>query len=289
MSELTVAVLGTGIMGAPMARNIAQAGHEVMAWNRTGEKAEAVEGAQAAPSPAEAVDGADLVLTMLADGDAVEHVMTGGALDAMRDDAVWVQASTAGIAATERLSKLAGDRGAAFVDAPVLGTKKPAEDAQLVVLASGPEDAIEKARPVFDAIGSKTIELGEAGTGTRVKLVLNNWVLSLVEATAETIGLAEALGVEPARFLEIVEGGSLDSPYAQMKGRMILEGEFPASFPLDLALKDARLVLEAAERHGFDAALTEAIARKMEQASEMGHGDEDMAATFFAGKVAVGR
>ena len=289
MSELKVAVLGTGIMGAPIARNIAKRGHEVTAWNRTREKAERVEGLEVAGTPADAVEGAGLVLTMLADGDAVEDVMTDGALDAMRDDAVWIQASTVGIAATERLAKLAGNRGVAFVDAPVLGTKKPAEDAQLIVLASGPSDALERARPVFDAIASKTLELGEAGTGTRLKLVLNSWVLAITEATAETIGLAEALGVDPAKFLEVIEGGPLDSPYARTKARMILEEDFPPSFPLALALKDARLVLEAAERHGFDAALTDAIARKMEQATEMGHGGEDMAATFFASKVAAAR
>jgi 3-hydroxyisobutyrate dehydrogenase len=290
MSELTVAVLGTGIMGAPMARNIAKAGHDVTVWNRTREKAERVEGARVADSPADAVEQADLVVTMLADGDAVENVMSGGgALEAMRDDAVWLQMSTVGIAATERLSKLAEDRGVAFVDSPVLGTKKPAEEAQLIVLASGPEDPIERARPVFDAVGSKTIELGPAGTGTRLKLVLNNWLLAITEATAETIGLAEALGVDPAKFLEVIAGGPLDSAYAQMKAKMILAEDFPTSFPLALALKDAWLVLEAAERHGFDAALTAAIARKMEQATEMGHGGEDMAATFFASKVPAAR
>jgi 3-hydroxyisobutyrate dehydrogenase len=284
MSELTVAVLGTGIMGAPIARNIAGAGPAVRVWNRTREKAEAVEGCDPADTPAAAVEGADLVVTMLADGRAVEDVMSGGALDAMGDDAIWLQMSTVGIAATERLATLAEERGVAFVDCPVLGTKKPAEDAQLVVLASGPEYALERARPVFDAIGQKTLELGEAGTATRVKLVLNSWVLSVTEATAETIALAEALGVDPERFLEAIAGGPLDSAYARMKGKMMLDEEFTPSFPLVLAAKDARLVLEAAERHDFDAALTQVIARKMERAVELGHGDEDMAATYFASR-----
>ncbi|MGZ4202290.1 MAG: NAD(P)-dependent oxidoreductase, partial [Thermoleophilaceae bacterium] len=128
----SVAVLGTGIMGAPIARNIAAAGLDTRAWNRTRSKADplAQHGVTVEDTPAAAVDGADVLVTMLADGPAVEHVMTeGGALDAMRDDAVWVQMSTVGIAATERLGQLAERRGVEFVDSPVSGTKKPAEDA----------------------------------------------------------------------------------------------------------------------------------------------------------------
>ena len=139
----SVAVLGTGIMGGPMAKNVAGAGLETRVWNRTREKAEGL-GLPVAGSPAEAVDGADIVLTMLAEGGAVESVMTeGGALDAMRDDAVWLQASTVGIAATERLSTLAEGRGIAYVDAPVLGTKAPAEKGEITILASGPDAALD--------------------------------------------------------------------------------------------------------------------------------------------------
>src|SRR5262249_9389029 len=176
--------------------------------NRTPGKAEGL-GAVAADTPADAVSGADIVVTMLADGPAVESVMTdGGALEAMRDDAVWIQASTIGIAATERLAQLARERGVAFVDAPVLGTKKPAEDGALTVLASGPADALERSKPVFDAIGGRIIELGEAGAGTRLKLVANNWVVNLLGALAETIALAQRIGVPPEAFLDAIEGGA---------------------------------------------------------------------------------
>jgi 3-hydroxyisobutyrate dehydrogenase len=151
-----------------------------------------------------------------------------------------------------------------------------------MVLASGPTDARAKAKPVFDAVGSKTVELGEAGEGTRLKLVLNNWLVTLVEGLAETIGFAEAIGVDPQQFLDAIEGGPLGPAYAQLKGKAMIAREFPPAFSLSLARKDAGLVLEAAERHGFDAALAEAIARKMDDAIAQGHGDEDMAATFYA-------
>ena len=280
-----VAILGTGIMGLPMARNLRAAGLDVRAWNRTRERAEplAGDGVELAGSPAEAVHGADIVITMLADGDAVAAAMEdGGALRAMADGAAWLQMSTVGIAATEALRALAEDRGVLFVDAPVLGTKKPAEDGQLLVVASGPDDARERCAPVFDAVGSKTLWLGEAGAGTRMKLVLNNWVLSLVESLAETVALAEALGVEPRQFLATIEGGPQGSPYAALKGGMMVEREFPPSFPLALALKDAGLVLEAAEQEGLQLPTTRAVQDQMRRAVELGHGGEDLAATYWA-------
>jgi 3-hydroxyisobutyrate dehydrogenase len=277
-----VAVLGTGIMGAPMARNIAAAGFETRVWNRTREKAEG-HGAAVADTPADAVSGADIVVTMLADGDAVDSVMTeGGALEAMRDDALWIQASTVGIAATNRLMELAEQRGVTFMDAPVLGTKKPAEDGALVVLASGPEEARDRAQPIFDAIGSRTMWIGAAGKGTRLKLVVNSWIVDMLGALAETVTLANRLDLSPELFLEAIGGGAMDAPYARIKGDLMMKGEFPPSFPLDLALKDARLVLDAARENGTELNLAAAVTRLLEKASELGHGDEDMAAIYHA-------
>ena len=276
---MIVAVLGTGTMGAPMARNLAEAGFEVRVWNRTIEKARAVERARACETAAEAADGADFLLTMLSDGDAVVETVSGGVLDG---DAVWLQMSTVGVDATERLMKLAADSGTPFVDAPVIGTKQPAEKGELTILASGPRDARERAKPVFDAVGARTVELGDAGEGTRVKLVINSWLVILVGGLAETIAFAEAIGVDPERFLETIESGPTGPAYAQLKGRMMIARKFDPAFSLALARKDARLVLEAAERHGFDAALVEVVGRKMDEAIAAGHGDEDMAATFYA-------
>jgi 3-hydroxyisobutyrate dehydrogenase len=166
------------------------------------------------------------------------------------------------------------------VDAPVLGTKAPAEQGELIVLASGPEDVRGKADPVFAAIGKKTMWVGEAGAGSRLKLVTNNWILSVVEGTAETVALAEGLDVDPADFLEAVSGGPLDLPYLQMKAKAMIEGDFEPSMRLVLAAKDAGLVVEAAERHGLDLPLPALVRDRMDSAADE-HGDKDMAATYL--------
>jgi 3-hydroxyisobutyrate dehydrogenase len=275
---MRIAFIGTGIMGAPMARNLAAAGFEVHAWNRTREKAEGIDGVSVADSPAAAAAGADVLITMLTDGDAVESV----ASDAVRDGITWLQMSTVGLDATEGLMKLAGERSVPYVDAPVLGTKQPAEQGNLTVLASGPGDAIERARPVFDAVAARTLELGEAGQGQRLKLVANNWVVALMESVAETFALAEALDVDPRRFLEAIDGGPLDSGYAKAKGELIMKREFPPSAPLSIMLKDTELIRDAARAAGIEIPLAELIARQFGRAVAAGHGDEDMAATYYA-------
>ncbi len=286
----TVAVLGAGgTMGFPMARNIARAGIPVRAWNRTRVKAGplAADGAYIADTPADAATGAGIVLTMLADSDAVLAVMEGddGALPVMADTGeavhpIWLQMSTIGEEATEWCISLAGRYGVGFVDAPVLGTRQPADQGQLVVLESGSEEATLRTRPVFDAVGHRTVRVGEAGAGTRLKLVTNSWVLAVVEAGAETIALAEGLGVDPALFFQAIEGGPLDLPYLTMKAQAIAKRDFTPSFRLRLAAKDANLVTEAAWHHGLDLPLLEQLARRL-GAAAVEYGDEDISATYL--------
>jgi 3-hydroxyisobutyrate dehydrogenase len=272
---LNIAVLGTGIMGAPIARNLARAGHEVRAWNRSRDKAQGL-GAEVADSPEQAAEGAEVVITMLADGAVVEAVMDGVHLTG---DEVWWQASTVGLAAAERLQALA--RGAAYVDAPVLGTRQPAEDGKLTVLASGPGQ--DRLAPVFEPVAARVLNLGEEpGAGTRMKLVVNAWLVSLLEGLAESIALAEGLGIDPAQFLEILDGAPMGSPYAQLKGKAMIARSFDPSFSLKLAAKDAGLVADAAAAAGLDLPLPGVIRAQMAKAIEAGHGEEDMAATFLA-------
>jgi 3-hydroxyisobutyrate dehydrogenase len=281
----SVAVLGTGTMGAAMARNIAAAGIATSAWNRTPERAEplAKEGIAVAASPVEAAEGADAILTMLPDADAVAEVAGAEVLDALAPDGIWIQASTVGVDGTQALAGAASEAAIAFVDAPVSGTKEPAEQGQLVVLASGNEAALGRCSPVFDAIGAKTVVLGdEPGAATRMKLVLNAWLLALTSGLAEAINLAEALGVDPERFLDTIEDGPLDSPYAQLKGAKMIARDFAPSFGLAMAGKDARLALEAAAAKDLDLPLLEAVREKYVRAEDMGHGDEDMSAVYEA-------
>jgi 3-hydroxyisobutyrate dehydrogenase len=297
----TVAVLGAGgTMGFPIARNIARAGIPVRAWNRSRDKAEALtkDGAYVADTPADAARGAGIVITMLADADAVTAAMDGpdGALEVMasanRADGgttgdstapqhpLWVQLSTIGEAATKRCAELANRAGVGFVDAPVLGTRQPAEEGKLVILESGPQEARPRTQPVFDAIGQRTIWAGEAGAGTRLKLVANSWVLAVVEAGAETIALAEGLGLDPGLFFQAIEGGTLDLPYLRMKGKAMTERDFTPAFRLELAAKDAALVRQAAEDRGMDLPLVETIARRLTEGA-WEHGDKDFSATYL--------
>jgi 3-hydroxyisobutyrate dehydrogenase len=278
-----VAVLGTGIMGGPMARNLARATHNVTVWNRTVQKAAALEedGARVAPTPVDAVRDAEIVLTMLADGRAVEETLIeSGALNVMPQGALWIQSSTIGVAASERLAALAGERGITFVDAPVLGTKKPAEEGQLFMLASGPEEARERCQPVFDAISRGHVWLGEAGRGTALKLVANSWILCTIENLSETFVLAQTLGVDPRSFLEAISGGGMDMPYAHLKGEAILNQDFPPSFPLAHARKDVALILDAAG--DVELPLVRATLQQFDRAFELGHGDQDMSAVYYA-------
>jgi 3-hydroxyisobutyrate dehydrogenase len=285
-NDSTVAVLGTGIMGAAMARNLLKSGMDVRVWNRSREKAEplAQDGATVADTPTEAAEGADFLLTMLSEAGAIEESVQGGVLGSLANGGAWIQTSTVGTEGNERLAALAREHGTPYVDAPVLGTKGPAEGGQLIVLASGPEEARAKCEPVFEAVGSKTVWLGEAGEGSRLKLVVNNWIVGLLGVLAETLALARATGVDPNRFLETIEGGPLNAPYAQMKGGMMIEADYPPSFSAKLARKDAGLVLDAAAAEDLRLAIAEAVAARFDEAIEAGYGEEDMAAIHEAVK-----
>ena len=283
---LSVAVLGTGIMGAGMARNLAAAGHEVRAWNRTVDRARplADDGVRILADPEAAVRGADAVITMLLDGAAVLDVMHRAA-DGLKDGAVWVQSSTVGPTAQGELAALARENGLLFLDAPVLGTRQVADSGQLTVLAAGPDAARPVAERLFQAVGSRTIWLGQDGTegaASSLKLVLNSWVLAVTNATAETMGFAQALGVDPDRFFEAIDGGPLDLPYLRAKAAAIRAGDFAPNFTVEGAWKDLRLIVAAGERNGARMDLAQAGAERFRRASEQGHGGEDMAASYFA-------
>lgn len=277
----TVALLGTGTMGLGMARNIAAAGLDLTVWNRTPERAKPLaDVATVADSVSAAVSGADVVITMLFDADSVADTMTA-ARDSLGDDVVWLQQSTVGVAGAERLGELAADLGVTYVDAPVLGTKKPAEDGALVVLASGPEQARDRVAPVLDAIGSRTVWVGEAGAGSRLKLAANAWVFTVVEGVAESLALTRDLGLDPRLFLEAVKGGALDAPYVQLKGGAMLDGAFDPAFALSGALKDAELILAAAADAGTDLGVLPGVREHFARGVAAGHGDQDMSATFL--------
>lgn len=257
-------------------------GFPLAVWNRSRAKAEplAAAGARVAGTPAEAVAGADVVITMLADGDATASVMTA-ARAALGADTLWLQMGTVGGTATERLAGLAAEAGVAFVDAPVSGTRQPAEQGRLTVFASGPAELADRCRPVFDAVAAKVLWVGEVGAGTKLKLVVNAWLAALVGGLAESVALAERIGVDPRRFLEAIDGAPVGAPYAQLKGTMMIDREYPPSFPLHLLAKDVALVADAAAEAGLELRVGPAVHALLEAAAER-HADDDMAAVVEA-------
>jgi 3-hydroxyisobutyrate dehydrogenase len=282
-----VEVLGAGIMGAAMARNLLRAGHEVRVWNRdqakTGPLAEA--GAQVALSPAGAVAGADVILTMLYDAAAVTEVIRQAA-PGIRQGAAWVQSTTVGVNDVAALAALADEVGLGFVEAPVSGTREPAEAGQLLVIAAGPEVVRERVAPVLDAIGARTVWTSEnpaAGSATRLKLVTNSWVIAASNAAGEILALSEALEVDPQQFFDLIEGGGLDLPFLRIKAGLILDDRLePASFAVDTSLKDAHLILEAANEYGLRLDGVEASAARLERVASQGRSKQDMAAAYYA-------
>jgi 3-hydroxyisobutyrate dehydrogenase len=267
MTGPLVTVLGTGTMGAGMVRSLRRAGLPVRMWNRDGSKARALAdtGAEAFDSPAEAVAGADVVLTMLLDADAVVDVIRQAVPSA---GTVWLQTSTVGVEGADRVIEVARGLDLVLVDCPVLGTKEPAEKGALVLLASGPEEVRDRLSPLLDALGSKTLWLGEAGAGSRLKMVVNAWLFMVTAGVGQSIALARGLGVDPHDFLSAIEGGPIDTPYAHLKGADMIDGEFPVSFGLTVAAKDARLIGAALEQTGVADRLNSAVLRTMDAAAD---------------------
>ena len=267
VSTPVVTVLGAGTMGAGMVRSLRRAGLPVRVWNRDAAKARALSdvGAEVCDSPAAAADGADVVLTMLHDADAV----TGAIRRASpASGTVWLQTSTVGLDGAERTIAVARELGLELVDCPVLGTRKPAEEGALVLLASGSETARTRLAPVFEALGRRTLWLGSAGTGSRLKLVCNAWVFALTAGVAQSIALARGLGVDPQDFFRAIDGGPLDVPYAHAKGAAMLAGDYPVSFALSGAMKDSHLIRSALRSADVSDRLTTAVLETMAAAAE---------------------
>jgi 3-hydroxyisobutyrate dehydrogenase len=278
-----IAFLGTGRMGGPMAANLARAGLEVRAWNRTADRADALaeDGAIPAASPAHAVNGAGILITMLADGPATQQVwhQLEGVL-AANPGLIWVQMATVGLDWTQRFAVAAARHGVSFFDAPVSGSQGPAQAGELVILASGPSELREVITPVFDILGRATAWLGPAGNGTKAKLVLNNWLADLTETTAENLSFARRLGVDPGALVDLLESTPLGAPYAMQKARVMLAGDFTPAFALKLALKDADLAAQAARESGAELPLTQALLPRWRRAAASGHAEDDVAAIY---------
>jgi len=274
-----VAVLGIGAMGHGMAASALRAGIPTIVWDRRLEAARdlAERGAEVAETAADAARRAAVVVTMVTDADAVMSVARDqGMLAALAPGAIWAQMSTIGVAGTGRVVAMAGTErpDVTLVDAPVSGSKDPAERGQLTIFASGPGDARPRVAPLFDALGQHTIWVGEAGAGTRLKLVNNTWLAFATEAVAASVALARQLGLDTATVADALAGSPLVSAWQEAKLQRIAGGEFSAQFALSLAVKDVHLALEAAGVDRF--AVLACLADEWQQAVDQGLGDQDL-------------
>lgn len=271
----TVAVLGAGGLGAAMARRLGAEGHDVRLWNRSADKARAVaddaDGVTAYDEAAEAVRGADALLTVLRDADVVAEVVSPLLGDV---SGVWVQASTVGRAGAERLGSLAADAGVDYLDAPVSGSTQPAEQGKLLWLVAGQDPAVDRARPVLDALGSvQHVGTGTSG-GSALKLAVNAWLTIATVGISDVLDLADGLGVDHDDLRSALEAGPLSMPYAQMKSNLMDADSYEPGFATANALKDLHL---AADEHAPSPLLAE-VAARLARTVEDGHGEADVAA-----------
>jgi 3-hydroxyisobutyrate dehydrogenase len=274
-----VAFLGTGTMGHGLATSAMRAGIPTVVWNREAEATRdlAELGAEVAETAADAARRAEIVVTMVTDADAVMSIAHDhGMLDALAPGAIWAQMSTIGVAGIERVAAMVSDERPAvtLLDAPVSGSKDSAEQGQLTIFASGPDEARSRVTPLFDALGQRTIWVGGVGSGSRLKLVNNTWLAFTSEALATSVALARRWGLATETVVDALGGGPLMSPWQAAKLERIARGEFSTQFALSLALKDVRLALEAADDDGFGALA--GLADEWQRVVDQGLGGEDL-------------
>ncbi len=274
----TVAFLGLGAMGSRMAARLLDAEHDVVVWNRTREKADALveRGAQAAETPADAGARAEVVITMLADPDALRAVTEGrdGFAASVRDDATVIEMSTVGPAAISWLRSALPD-AAGLLDAPVLGSIDAAESGDLEVFVGGPEELYERWKPLLAALGSP-IHVGPLGSGAAAKLVANSTLFGVLGALGEALALAQGLGLSRDATFDVLKNTPLGAQ-AERRRRAFESGQYPPRFTLSLARKDVELLLEAAREAGVDLRLADAARTWLSEAEAGGWGDRDYA------------
>ena len=275
-----VGLLGAGLMGSAMAHRLLDQGIPVIAWDRNSEHVRALgaRGAAQATEPDEVVSGAGVVITMLPTADVILDVVDP-LLDDWPKDTIWLQMSSVGAAEADQLTRVAEAHAVTIVDAPVSGSTHPAEEGQLTILASGPDSAKATLEPVLAALASRVLWVGKAGMGSRLKLATNHWMISSVAALAESMHLCDAMGLNQQHFIELLDGGPLGSVYAMQKLDEMRRHEYPAGFPVRLALKDLELVHEVEESSQTTMPVLQAVlARFMTAGDDLA--DQDLAAIY---------
>jgi 3-hydroxyisobutyrate dehydrogenase len=278
-----VGLLGVGLMGSAMARRLLDQGIPVIAWDLDAERVRALEdrGGESAKDPSAVVSGAGVVITMLPTAAVILEVVTP-LLEEWPEDTIWLQMSSVGAAEADQLTQVAEAHAVELVDAPVSGSTHPAEEGELTILASGPDAARTAVEPIFNALATRVLWVGEAGMGSRLKLVANHWMITMVAALAESMHLAQAMGLDQRQFIALLDGGPLGSGYALQKLDEMRRREYPAGFPVRLALKDLQLVREVQTSSGTTMPVLDAALERFVTANQ-DHANEDLAAIYELG------
>jgi len=278
--KVRVGLLGVGLMGSAMAGRLLAQGIAVIAWDRNADHVRPLEarGAAQAETPSEVVRSAGVVITMLPTADII-HDLVDPLLDDWPAGTVWLQMSSVGAAEADELTQVAEAHGVTIVDAPVSGSTHPAEEGQLTVLASGPDSARTAVEPIFSALASRVLWVGEAGMGSRLKLAANHWMITMVAALAESMHLCREMGLDQEQFIALLDGGPLGSAYALQKLDEMRRHDYPAGFPVRLALKDLQLVREVLMGSGARMPVLDVVLERFETANA-DLADQDLAAIY---------
>ncbi len=278
-----VGLLGVGLMGSAMGHRLLDQGIAVIAWDRTAEHVRDLQsrGGEPAETAKDVIRGAGVVITMLPTAELILDLV-GPLLSDWPDDTVWLQMSSVGAAEADELTRAAEAHAVTLIDAPVSGSTQPAEHGQLTILASGPDSARPAVQPVFDALASRVLWVGPAGMGSRLKLAANQWMITMVAALAESMTLCQVMGLDQQQFIALLDGGPLGSAYALQKLDEMRRHEYPAGFPVRLALKDLQLVSEVQQASGASMPLLD-VARQRFATASRDLGDQDLAAIYEIG------
>jgi 2-hydroxy-3-oxopropionate reductase len=278
----TIGFIGLGIMGRPMAKNLMEAGYELVLYNRTREKAEelAGDGVTVAESPREVAEQSDIIITMLPDSPEVREAVAGegGVFEGIKEGSLVVDMSTISPMIAEELAADAGERGVGLLDAPVSGGEPGAEDGTLSIMAGGSEEDFERARPLFDILGKTVVHVGEAGAGQVVKACNQIVVALIIEAVSEALVLGSKAGVDPAKVIEILAGGLAGNKVMEAKKSFFLEHDFDPGFRIDLHHKDLGIALAAGREYGVALPVTAIVSQMLEALKAKGSGDRDHSA-----------
>jgi 2-hydroxy-3-oxopropionate reductase len=276
----TVGFIGLGIMGKPMAKNLIEAGYDLVAYNRTREKAEELGGATVAETPKEVAEQSDIIITMLPDSPQVEAVLIGeeGVFEGIKEGALLVDMSTISPVVTEELADKAQERGASMLDAPVSGGDVGAIDGTLSIMVGGSEEDFERVLPLFEVMGKTVTHVGPVGTGQVAKAANQIVVALTIEAVSEALVLGSKGGVPPEKILDVLGGGLAGNKVMEVKREKMLEHSFDPGFRVELHHKDLGIALAAGREYGVTLPVTAVVDQMLETLKMLGRGDQDHSA-----------